>query len=113
MTSYLFLSICSITVRADRIAISCSPDRPPKITPTRSFIKQWKMENGKWIVGRSHDLERRPLHFPLSTIRCPLQYRFPQNRQDQFACQLDRDVALIEQRIDFDDLKGPKPTALG
>jgi hypothetical protein len=37
-TSYLAGSIFSMTVLADLIAISCSPDRPPKITPTRFFI---------------------------------------------------------------------------
>src|SRR5262245_34047605 len=44
-TSYLLLSICSITVFAERTAISCSPERPPKITPTRSFIKLQSFES--------------------------------------------------------------------
>ena len=37
-TSYLDLSIASITERAERTDTSCSPDRPPKIMPTRSFF---------------------------------------------------------------------------
>src|SRR5207253_3599778 len=37
-TSYLDLSIASITDRAERTDTSCSPERPPKITPMRSFL---------------------------------------------------------------------------
>src|SRR5947209_20268886 len=37
-TSYLDLSIASITDRAERTDTSCSPERPPKITPMRSFF---------------------------------------------------------------------------
>ena len=37
-TSYFFLSIASITEAAERVDISCSPDLPPKTTPTRSFL---------------------------------------------------------------------------
>ena len=38
MTSYFDLSIASMTERAERIETSCSPERPPKITPMRSFF---------------------------------------------------------------------------
>src|SRR6266704_4307191 len=34
-TSYFLRSIASITARAERSETSCSPERPPKITPTR------------------------------------------------------------------------------
>jgi hypothetical protein len=37
-TSYFWRSIASITEAAERIDTSCSPDRPPKITPMRSFF---------------------------------------------------------------------------
>lgn len=37
-TSNLFRSILSTIARAERIETSCSPERPPKITPTRSFF---------------------------------------------------------------------------
>src|SRR5204862_6353550 len=38
MTSYFDLSIASMTELAERIETSCSPERPPKITPMRSFF---------------------------------------------------------------------------
>src|SRR6266850_4553640 len=37
-TSYLALSIALMTDSADRRDTSCSPERPPKITPTLSFF---------------------------------------------------------------------------
>src|SRR5438445_12805664 len=37
-TSYFVRSIASITARAERSETSCSPERPPKITPTRIFF---------------------------------------------------------------------------
>src|SRR5207244_1138435 len=37
-TSYFVRSIASITALAERSETSCSPERPPKITPTRSFL---------------------------------------------------------------------------
>jgi hypothetical protein len=37
-TSYFLRSIDSITEAAERTDTSCSPDLPPKITPTRSFF---------------------------------------------------------------------------
>src|SRR6266498_3378014 len=36
--SYLSGSSASMTERAERIDTSCSPERPPKITPMRSFL---------------------------------------------------------------------------
>jgi hypothetical protein len=37
-TSYLALSIALMTDSADRSDTSCSPERPPKITPILSFL---------------------------------------------------------------------------
>lgn len=38
MTSNFFRSMASMTAVAERMDISCSPDRPPKMRPTRSFF---------------------------------------------------------------------------
>jgi hypothetical protein len=40
-TEYLSRSICSKTLLAERIEISCSPERPPNITPMRVFMIQF------------------------------------------------------------------------
>src|SRR2546421_12126061 len=50
-TSYLSASIASITARAERTETSCSPERPPKITPTRSFfINKFQVPSFKFQV---------------------------------------------------------------
>src|SRR5262249_8881379 len=38
ITSYFDLFIAAITAAAERIETSCSPERPPKTTPMRSFF---------------------------------------------------------------------------
>src|SRR5687767_11192244 len=72
-TSNFFRSILSMIARAERMEISCSPDRPPKITPTRSFL------GTSW-----------------SNL---LQNCLAQRRQDEFDTQLGRLVIDVERGI--------------
>ena len=74
---YLSESAASMTARAERKETSCSPERPPKITPIRSFfVIKFLLENG-----------------------------FSQRGEDQFDPQLGRAIIGVERGIDFDDFK--------
>src|SRR6266446_8864069 len=44
-TSYLALSIALMTDSADRRDTSCSPERPPKITPILSFLVKFLLRS--------------------------------------------------------------------
>src|SRR5438270_3863637 len=95
-TSYLDLSIASITERAERTDTSCSPERPPKITPMRSFV----------VIERWHRLQSVILSLLTQTKVCAtLQNSLSQRRENQLHAQLGRSIIQVQRRIDFNYFK--------
>src|SRR5438270_7699361 len=86
-TSYFSLSIASSTDAADSSEISCSPLRPPKRTPTRSFFIDR-------CVSCSEDL-------------------FPKHRHRQLHRQHSSSVVFVDDGIHFDDLKAGHAAVVG
>jgi hypothetical protein len=58
-TSYFVLSIASMTERAERTDTSCSPDRPPKITPMRSFVAIFRIIGHEDTKSQRNDETKR------------------------------------------------------
>ena len=69
-----------MTAFTDLTDTSCSPERPPNITAMRDLI-----------------LEMNELDDGLA-----------QSGKDEFDGEFDRDIALIEHRVDLDDLERPE-----
>src|SRR5690349_12935721 len=104
-TSNFFRSMLSMIARAERMETSCSPERPPKITPTRSFF------------GTIYDLPFAVLVTACCAARASprhqLKYGFSQSGKNQFDAQLGRPVIDVQCRIYLDEFERTHAAMLG
>src|SRR5882672_4354240 len=96
--SYLPRSRALITDSAERSETSCSPERPPKITPTLSFFDKDCSLNRPYRAYRAYFL---------------LHNFFSKRRHDQLHAQLGGLVRDVQDRVDLGQLEGKHLARIG
>src|ERR1051326_4166669 len=134
-TSYLSLSIALRTEAAESSETSCSPLRPPNKTPTRSFSMTFQCGRAKVFRQSQGWFKHWPritritrillLSFLLIRVNPrksaakklirphALKNFFAERRQGQFHRQIRRLVMLVDNGIDFHDLKAQHAAMVG
>src|SRR5262249_21606043 len=106
-TSYLLRSSALIMDSAERSETSCSPERPPKMTPTFSFFdKTAPQKNRPQRKRRITKVEKFFVPLCVTLWISPilpgeLHDLFPKRRQNQLYTQFCRSIRYVKNRIDL------------
>src|SRR5689334_20421909 len=100
------------TEAAESSETSCSPLRPPKSTPTRSFFMTFQCGRDEESTSIAGMVPEGQCPVTRRHTSAPLQDLLAECREGQFHGEIGGLVPLVNDRIHFDDLEAQHSTVI-
>src|SRR5580698_267773 len=98
---------------AERRETSCSPLRPPKRTPTRSFFTILVLILAGGAMSIVHRWVARQVHCAFVKMQTTSQNLLSESGACEFHSQISGTIAFVDDGIDFDDFEAEQTAMVG